>query len=105
MEKKAKVPKLRFPGFAGEWEERKIGKYLFESKLPGSNGKIAKKITVKLWGKGVTKKDEKYQGSEVTTYFSRKAGQFIYGKLDFLNQAFGIIPKALDGYDYNGTMN
>ena len=43
MEKKAKVPKLRFPGFAGEWEEQKIGKYLFESKLPGSNGKIAKK--------------------------------------------------------------
>jgi len=25
MEKKAKVPKLRFPGFVGEWEERKIG--------------------------------------------------------------------------------
>ncbi len=25
MEKKAKVPKLRFPGFTGEWEERKLG--------------------------------------------------------------------------------
>ena len=25
MEKKAKVPKLRFPGFAGDWEERKLG--------------------------------------------------------------------------------
>ena len=25
MEKKTKVPKLRFPGFTGEWEERKIG--------------------------------------------------------------------------------
>ena len=24
MEKKAKVPKLRFPGFAGDWEERKF---------------------------------------------------------------------------------
>ena len=24
MEKKAKVPKLRFPGFTGEWEERKL---------------------------------------------------------------------------------
>ena len=25
MEKKAKVPKLRFPGFAGDWEQRKLG--------------------------------------------------------------------------------
>ena len=26
MEKKAKVPKLRFPGFAGDWEEKKLSK-------------------------------------------------------------------------------
>ena len=25
MEKKAKVPKLRFPGFTGDWEQRKLG--------------------------------------------------------------------------------
>ena len=25
MEKQAKVPKLRFPGFTGEWEQRKLG--------------------------------------------------------------------------------
>ncbi|MFE7740164.1 restriction endonuclease subunit S, partial [Bacillus cereus] len=40
-----------------------------------------------------------YQGSEATKYYIRKAGQFIYGKLDFLHQAFGIIPDKLDGYE------
>ena len=39
----------------------------------------------------------------MTNYFVRKSGQFIYGKLDFLNQAFGIIPSQLDGYE--STLN
>ena len=67
--------------------------------MPGSNGEVAKKITVKLYGNGVFAKDEKRIGSESTKYFIRKAGQFIYSKLDFLNGAFGIIPEHLDGYE------
>jgi len=35
MEKKAKVPKLRFPGFTGEWEERKLGEIAEFSKGNG----------------------------------------------------------------------
>ena len=35
MEKKAKVPKLRFPGFTGEWEERKLGEVAEFSKGNG----------------------------------------------------------------------
>ncbi|MFR8734814.1 MAG: restriction endonuclease subunit S, partial [Clostridium perfringens] len=34
-----------------------------------------------------------------TKYYTRKAGQLIYGKLDFLNCAFGIVPDHLDGYE------
>ncbi len=34
MEKKAKVPKLRFPGFAGDWEERKLGEVMERYKKP-----------------------------------------------------------------------
>ena len=60
---------------------------------------LRQKLTVKLWGKGVVPKNEIYQGSEATKYYIRKAGQFIYGKLDFLHQAFGIIPDKLDGYE------
>ncbi|PPA83592.1 restriction endonuclease subunit S [Brevibacillus laterosporus] len=93
------TPEIRFPEYSGDWEERKIGEFLKESRISGTNGLEAKKITVKLWGKGVIPKDEIYQGSEATKYYIRKAGQFIYGKLDFLHQAFGIIPDKLDGYE------
>lgn len=100
-ERKALAPKLRFPEFKDgpAWDEQPIGKFLTESRVPGSGGHIAKKLTVKLWGKGVTEKVENLRGSENTHYYRRKAGQFIYSKLDFLNQAFGVIPSNLDGYE------
>ncbi|WP_412030491.1 restriction endonuclease subunit S [Deinococcus yunweiensis] len=93
------APRLRFPGFEGEWEEKKLGEYLTESRLVGSDGAKARKITVKLWGKGVYEKQDRIQGSENTKYFKRKAGQLIYSKLDFLNGAFGLIPPELDGLE------
>ena len=93
------IPALRFAGFSDPWEQRKVGEYLTESRIPGTDGSVAKKLTVKLWRKGVIPKEESYQGSAATNYFIRKSGQFIYGKLDFLNQAFGIVPYHLDGYE------
>lgn len=100
-EKQALVPRLRFPEFrdAGEWEAQKIGHHLTESRVKGSKGDVAKKLTVKLWGNGVYEKSEAVQGSANTQYYRRIAGQFIYSKLDFLNQAFGIIPDHLDNYE------
>lgn len=97
----ALVPKLRFPEFRGAqgWTTRRLGDFLSESRLPGNKGNAARKITVKLWGKGVFEKNEAIQGSVNTQYYRRKAGQFIYSKLDFLNQAFGIIPDNLDQYE------
>lgn len=97
--KRKLTPKLRFPEFRGPWEAKIIGDYLVESRIPGSNGFSARKITVKLWGKGVYEKGESLKGSENTQYYKRRAGQFIYSKLDFLNQAFGIIPEHLDGLE------
>jgi len=95
------VPKLRFPEFreVGGWEERRTGDFLSESRLLGSKGNVAKKLTVKLWGNGVFGKNESIQGSINTQYFRRRAGQFIYSKLDFLNQAFGVISPDLDGFE------
>jgi type I restriction enzyme S subunit len=72
---------------------------LDESMEVGHNGLHAKKITVRLYGKGVFAKEEKRLGSEQTQYFVRRTGQLIYSKLDFLNGAFGIIPPELDGYE------
>ena len=93
-----RVPEIRLDGFEGEWKKDTLEPYLTESRISGDTGLTAKKITVKLWGKGVIEKEERYAGSSNTQYFVRKAGQFIYSKLDFQNQAFGIIPNELDGY-------
>ena len=99
MEEKAAEPTIRFAEFAGAWEQRKIGDYLTLSKIPGHTGVDAKKLTVKLWGKGVVEKTDIYGGSQNTQYYVRRAGQFMYGKLDFLHAAFGIVPKSLDRFE------
>ena len=94
---KKKKPEIRFKGFTDDWEQRKCGNLMNESREIGHKGNTAKKITVKLWGKGVYEKNE--SGSENTQYFIRHQGQFIYSKLDFLNSAFGVIPEPLEGYE------
>ena len=97
------VPKLRFKADDGsafpDWEEHKIKEFVSESNIIGHTGKDAKKLTVKLWAKGVVPKENIFAGSEKTQYYIRHAGQLMYGKLDFLNCAFGIVPPELDGYE------
>ena len=92
------IPKIRFDGYTDDWEQRKVGDFLTESRVRGNTGLDAKKLTVKLWGKGVVEKND-FGGSEHTQYFTRRKGQFIYSKLDFLNSAFGVIPEKLDNYE------
>lgn len=91
--------KKRLPGFKTPWAQTKIRSFLTESRNPGSDGSSARKLTVKLYGNGVVPRSERMAGSDNTKYYRRKAGQFIYGKLDFLNGAFGIVPPSLDGYE------
>ena len=94
----ALYPEIRFAGFTDPWEQRKVGDFLSESRIKGNTGLNSRKLTVKLWGKGVIEKND-FGGSEHTQYFIRHKGQFIYSKLDFLNSAFGVIPEKLDGYE------
>jgi len=91
--------KVRFPGFTEPWKTVPLGEVLTESRITGSTGAVARKITIKLYGKGVYAKVEKRPGSENTRYFRRCAGQLIYSKLDCLNGAFGIVPPELDGFE------
>lgn len=81
------------------WSKHRLSDLIVESRIPGTTGDVAKKITVKLYGRGVIAKNEKRLGSDSTKYFRRRAGQFIYSKLDFLNGAFGLMPPELDGYE------
>lgn len=91
--------KRRFPEFKADWDRSPIGSFLTESRIPGTHGAEARKLTVKLYGKGVIPKSDTRAGSKATKYYRRKSGQFIYSKLDFLNGAFGIIACELDGYE------
>jgi len=96
------VPRLRFPEFkdAGEWEVKRVGEVLIESKIPSKTSNPYKRITVRLNLKGVEKREYRGTESENATYFFvRKKGQFIYGKQNFYKGAFGIIPEELDGYE------
>lgn len=93
------TPKIRFKEFTDKWEQRKVGDFLTVSRVVGHTGIDARKLTVKLWGKGVVEKTDLYGGSENTQYYIRRAGQFMYGKLDFLHAAFGIVPESLDKYE------
>jgi type I restriction enzyme S subunit len=76
-----------------------FGAFLRETSVAGTNGRHARKLSIKLYGKGVVPKDEKRTGSEQTQYFVRRTGQLVYSKLDFLNGAFGIVPAELDCYE------
>ncbi|KAB5657956.1 restriction endonuclease subunit S [Bifidobacterium adolescentis] len=81
------------------WEQRKLGQHLKLSRELGHTGVDARKLTVKLWGKGVVEKTDLYGGSAQTQYYIRHAGQFMYGKLDFLHAAFGVVPDKLDCFE------
>lgn len=80
------------------WRLARIGELIRESRIKGSNGSNAKKLTIRLYGRGIVASNDR-GGSEATNYFRRKKGQFAYSKLDCLNGAFGIIPEHLDGYE------
>jgi len=92
--------KKRLPGFTGEWKSLKLKTFLQESIIPSLQPNPKKRITVRLSLKGVEKREVRGTESiDATNYFTRKAGQFIYGKQNIHKGAFGIIPKILDGFE------
>ena len=57
-----------------------------------------KQVTVRLWGKGVTQRNE-VSGTEISAEkrIIIHSQQFILSRIDARNGAFGIVPKSLDG--------
>ena len=62
------------------------------------DNKVYKRITIRLYGQGVLKRDELY-GKEIGTkkQFIAQAGQLIISRIDARNGAFGIVPQDLNG--------
>lgn len=59
---------------------------------------LYKRITVRLYGQGVLKRDELY-GKDIGTkkQFIAQGGQLIISRIDARNGAFGIVPEELNG--------
>ncbi|MCI2791501.1 MULTISPECIES: restriction endonuclease subunit S [Staphylococcus] len=90
-----------------EWEEKKFNYFMSvpNELIKGKNISPSQLLTVGLHCKGVSK----YQNTRTlklgaTVYYQRYKGQFIYGKQNFFNGAFDIIPSYLDGYYSSGDI-
>ena len=104
-QKGAKVPELRFPGFEGDWELKSLSAYFSipePIKLDVTDTKQI--ITVRLKLRGIVQNENDNLKLGATQYYKRKKGQFIYGKQNLFNGAFGIIPENLDGCVSSGDI-
>lgn len=98
-EKSALVPRLRFQEFREDWKLVTVSDF-FDLTDKAEKATIFEKdkvLTVKLHTNGVVKND-KTTLTGGANYFNRRAGQFIFSKIDLLNGAFGVVPITLDGF-------
>ena len=100
MSEKKLVPAIRFRGFTDAWGQHRLSDFLQLSEDPVMvNPFPARLLTVKLALKGVVPlSTKKVLSIGSTVYYSRRAGDFIYGKQNLFNGSFGIIPEPLDGF-------
>ena len=80
-------------------KKMRLGDILTESRLPDPQNDPKKRITVRLHLKGVAARE--HRGTEAdgaTTFYKRRAGQFIYGKQNIFKGSLGIVPPELDGF-------
>ncbi len=102
--------KLRFKANDGNkfpnWETTKLSDVMsIPEKIRPAIVDKNKLLTVKLHMKGVSENDNTETLSlGATNYFSRKKGQFIYGKQNLFNGAFGLIPDKFDGFLSSGDV-
>ncbi len=98
-DKRTLTPKLRFPEFREDWETVPIGDFfdLTDKAEKTTTFDRDKILSVRLHANGVVK-NEKQTLTGGTNYFTRKAGQFIFSKINLLNGAFGIVLDTLDGF-------
>ena len=104
--KKNGIPKLRFPGFTGAWEQRKLGDYLsIPTKEPITDINELKLMTLKLNLEGITlAANRETLKLGATKYYKRHEGQLLYGKQNFFHGSISLIPKEAEGYATSGDV-
>jgi type I restriction enzyme S subunit len=88
------------------WEIRELGKVMsIPKKIKPIYIDKNKLLTVKLHLKGISKNESTETLSfGATNYFIRRSGQFIYGKQNLFNGAFGLISDEFDGFLSSGDV-
>lgn len=95
-----KVPDLRFQGFEEDWQEKRIGQVVSETKRPVVlyDDQLYELVTVKRRNGGVVSRGHLY-GHEilVKNYSQLATGDFLISKRQVVHGATGLVPPTLDG--------
>ena len=91
-----KTPKLRFPEFTDDWEQRKLSDYLFTSKEKNVNNKYGRKDVYSVSGEfGVVNQIEfqgrSFAGKTLDGYDVIHKGEVVYTKSPLKSNPYGII--------------
>ena len=93
---KRRVPKLRFPGFTEDWEQRKLNEFLSVSNLKNTENKYNKKNVLSVSGDyGIVNQIEfqgrSFAGASVSNYGVVEKGDIVYTKSPLKLNPYGII--------------
>ena len=97
------VPNLRFPGFEGEWELKKLSAYLYENKERNRNGEFNKSDVLSVSGDcGIVNQIEllgrSFAGKSVADYHVVRTDDIVYTKSPLKEYPYGIV-KYNNGQD------
>ena len=96
----SKVPRIRFKGFDGAWQDKPIGEVLAEKRRPVvlKDHQRYELITVKRRNEGVVSRGYLFgRNILVKNYSQLQTGDFVISKRQVVHGATGIIPPKLDG--------
>ena len=98
---KKRVPDLRFPGFEGEWERRKLGEVCKRVTRKNKNGESDLPLTIASQYGLIDQRDffnKVVAAKDMSNYYLLKKGEFAYNKSYSNGFDYGSI-KRLNAYD------
>lgn len=99
--KKNGIPKLRFPGFTGAWEQRKLGEVATRVTRKNKNLESTLPLTISArlgLVDQISYFDKRIASSNLTNYILLNRGEFAYNKSYSNGYPFGTV-KRLNRYD------
>lgn len=95
------IPKLRFPEFKGEWEEKKLSDFMTRLTRKNSNNESSRALTISSVD-GLIEQGEFFKkqiaSKDTSGYYLLKKGDFAYNKSYSVGYDYGSI-KRLDRYE------